>query len=74
MLRLNAVSEAFNSVLKVEYAHRHTFTTRTEARIRISTWITDFHNARRLHSVYGFQNPIDHEHHYQATLTKELAA
>ncbi|WP_328674755.1 IS3 family transposase [Streptomyces sp. NBC_00328] len=27
----NAVSEAFNSVLKVEYVHRHTFATRTEA-------------------------------------------
>ncbi|MET9915417.1 hypothetical protein ABZZ74_54105, partial [Streptomyces sp. NPDC006476] len=35
MFRLNAVSEAFNSVLKVEYVHRHTFRTRTEARIRI---------------------------------------
>ncbi|MET8249102.1 IS3 family transposase, partial [Streptomyces sp. NPDC005202] len=31
----NAVSEAFNSVLKVEYVHRHTFRTRTEARIKI---------------------------------------
>lgn len=39
----NAVSEAFNSVLKVEYVHRHAFTTRTEARIRIATWITDFY-------------------------------
>lgn len=39
----NAVSEAFNSVLKVEYVHRHTFATRTGARIRIATWITDFY-------------------------------
>jgi transposase InsO family protein len=29
----HAVSEAFNSVLKVEYVHWHTFATRTEARI-----------------------------------------
>jgi putative transposase len=70
----NAVSEAFNSVLKVEYVHRHTFTTRTEARIRIATWITDFYNSRRLHSVCGFQSPIDYEHNYQASLTEELAA
>ncbi|MFF2479109.1 hypothetical protein [Streptomyces sp. NPDC058066] len=33
----NAVSEAFNSVLKVEYAHRHTFATRAEDRIKIAT-------------------------------------
>ena len=51
MFRLNAVSEAFNSVLRVEYVPRHTFATRTEARIRIATWITDFYNARRLNSV-----------------------
>ena len=70
----NAVSEAFNSVLKVEYVHRHTFATRTEARIRIATWITDFYNARRLHSVCGFKSPIDYEHDYWAGLTEGLAA
>ncbi|MGW4564171.1 IS3 family transposase [Streptomyces sp. NPDC004561] len=70
----NAVSEAFNSVLKVEYVHRHTFATRAEARIRIATWITDFYNVRRLHSVCGFKSPIDHEHDYWAGLTEELAA
>ncbi|MFF7314685.1 integrase core domain-containing protein [Streptomyces sp. NPDC008137] len=62
---MNAVSEAFNSVLKVEYAHRHAFATRAEDRIRIATWITDFYNARRLHSVCGFKSPIDYEHDYQ---------
>ncbi|MEV6406521.1 integrase core domain-containing protein [Streptomyces bobili] len=70
----NAVSEAFNSVLKVEYVHRHPFATRTEARTRIATWITDFYNSRRLHSVCGFKSPIDYEHSYQASLTEELAA
>ncbi|MFJ9800004.1 IS3 family transposase [Streptomyces wuyuanensis] len=70
----NAVSEAFNSVLKVEYVHRHTLRTRTQARIRIATWITDFYNARRLHSVCGFKSPIDYERDYRATLTEGLAA
>jgi len=70
----NAVSEAFNSVLKVEYVHRSTFTTRTEARIRIATWITDFYNTRRLHSVCHWKSPIGHEHDYWASLTEELAA
>ncbi|MFF5306741.1 IS3 family transposase [Streptomyces sp. NPDC013161] len=70
----NAVSEAFNSVLKVEYVYRHTFRTRAEARIKIATWITDFYNTRRLHSVCGFKSPIDDEREYQATLAEGLAA
>ncbi|MFG2563745.1 integrase core domain-containing protein, partial [Streptomyces sp. NPDC048496] len=70
----NAVSEAFNSVLKVEYVHRHTFGTRAEARIKIATWITDFYNARRLHSVCDFKSPIDYEREYWAGLTVGLAA
>ncbi|WP_107120613.1 IS3 family transposase, partial [Streptomyces griseoruber] len=70
----NAVSEAFNSVLKVEYVHRHTFRTRTGARIKIATWITDFYKAGRLHSVCGFKSPIDYEREYRATLAEALAA
>jgi putative transposase len=54
----NAVSESFNSVLKVEYIHRHTFTTRTEARLRIATWITGFYNTRRRHSAAAGHPPI----------------
>jgi transposase InsO family protein len=70
----NAVSEAFNSVLKVEYVHRRTFTTRTEARLKIATWITGFYNTRRLHSVCGYRSPIDYEQDHQADPTVELAA
>ena len=70
----NAVSEAFNSVLKVEYVHRHSFGTRAEARIRIATWITDFYNARRLHSMCDFKSPIDYEREHWASLTMGLAA
>ncbi|WP_328778929.1 IS3 family transposase [Streptomyces canus] len=70
----NAVSKAFNSVLKVEYVHRHTFATRAAARIRIATWITDFYNTRRLHSVCHWKSPIDYEHDYWASFTEELAA
>ncbi|MFD8219135.1 integrase core domain-containing protein [Streptomyces sp. NPDC059697] len=72
-MNANAVSEAFNSVLKVEYVHRRTFATRAEARIRIATWITDFYNARRLHSVCGFKSSTDYEHEYWADLGKGLA-
>ncbi|WP_445035929.1 DDE-type integrase/transposase/recombinase [Streptomyces hayashii] len=70
----NAVSEAFNSVLKVEYVHRRTFTTRTEARLKIATWITTFYNTRRLHSVFGYRSPIDYHQDHQADPTAELAA
>jgi putative transposase len=70
----NAVSEAFNSVLKVEYVHRRTFATRTEARLKIATWITRFYNTRRLHSVCGYRSPTDYERDHQAGPTMELAA
>ncbi|WP_107093230.1 DDE-type integrase/transposase/recombinase [Streptomyces sp. MMG1121] len=70
----SAVSEAFSSVRTVDYVHRHTFRTRTEARIRIATWITDFYNARRLHTMCGFKSPIDYERDYRTTLAEELAA
>jgi putative transposase len=70
----NAVSEAFNSVLKAEYVHRHTFATRTDARLRIATWITGFYNTHRLHSVCGYQSPLDHEQDHRANSASELAA
>ncbi|MFB7269735.1 IS3 family transposase [Streptomyces sp. NPDC056244] len=70
----NAVSEAFNSVRKVEYVHRHSFTTRTVARLKIATWITGFHNTRRLHSVCGYRSPTDDERDHQADPALELAA
>lgn len=74
----NAVSESFNSVLKVEFVHRHTFATRPEARIRIATWISDFYNTRRRHSAAGGLPPIEFEHVMQqrraAGLQKAQAA
>jgi putative transposase len=71
---INAVSEAFNSVLKVEYVHRHTFATRTEARLKIATWITGFYNTRRLHSVCGYHSPIDYERNHRVNSALGLAA
>ncbi|MFZ3495920.1 hypothetical protein ACODT5_22335 [Streptomyces sp. 5.8] len=56
-----------------EYVHRRTLRTLTEARIRIATWITDFYNIRRLHSVCGSKNPIDYEDEHRAGLTAGLA-
>jgi len=70
----NAVSEAFNSVLKVEYVHRQHFHTRAEARIRIGTWIADFYNTRRIHSVCGFLSPVEFERQYWAEQVLQEAA
>jgi hypothetical protein len=62
-------------VLKVEYVHRHTVATRTEARLRIATWIAGFYNnTHRLHSVCEYQSPIDYEHDHRANSASELAA
>jgi transposase InsO family protein len=57
----NAVAEATFSTIKVEYVHRHQFRTRTEARLKIATWITDFYNRHRRHSVCDGRSPIDYE-------------
>jgi putative transposase len=57
----NAVAEATFSTIKVEYVHRRQFRTRAEARLKIATWITDFYNRRRRHSVCDGHSPIDYE-------------
>jgi transposase InsO family protein len=57
----NAASEAFNSIIKVEYIHRHRFRTRAEARLKVATWIVDFYNTRRRHSACDGMSPINYE-------------
>ncbi len=57
----NAVAEAFNSTIKVEFIHRNQFATRDQARTQISTWITEFYNPRRRHSACNGMSPDDYE-------------
>ncbi|MFE7528612.1 IS3 family transposase [Kitasatospora sp. NPDC057542] len=57
----NAAAESFNSLVKVEYIHRHRFATRAEARLKIATWIADFYNTRRRHSGAGGLPPVEFE-------------
>lgn len=57
----NAVSESFNSVLKVEFVYRHSFATHAEARIRIATCIAGFYNTRRRHGAAGGLTPTEFE-------------
>lgn len=56
-----AVAGSFHSTIKVEYIHRHRFATRTEARLKIATWITGFYNTRRRHSEAGGLPPVQFE-------------
>jgi len=69
----NAAAESFNSTIKVEYIHRHRFATRSEARLKISTWIVDFYNLRRRHSTCDGMSPIDYER-FMAEARKGKAA
>ncbi|MFE2093704.1 integrase core domain-containing protein [Streptomyces sp. NPDC059460] len=57
----NAAAESFNSLIKVEFIHRTQFTTRTEARLKIATWIADFYNTKRRHSAAGGLPPVEFE-------------
>ncbi|SCG77595.1 integrase core domain-containing protein [Micromonospora inositola] len=69
----NAVAEATFSTIKVEYIHRRMFRTRTEARLKIATWITDFYNQRRRHSVCDWRSPIDYERSTASALEAQAA-
>ena len=57
----NAAAESFNSLIKVEYIHRHHFTTRDQARIKIAAWITDFYNTCRRHTSAAGHPPAEFE-------------
>ncbi|MFI1184089.1 IS3 family transposase [Streptomyces sp. NPDC020799] len=70
----NAVAEATNSTLKVEYIHRQQFRTRTEARIKIATWITGWYNPRRRHSACDWLSPIDYESRHHTNRRQHQAA
>ncbi len=70
----NSPAEAFNSLLKVEFVHRHRFGTRVEAGLRIVTWITGFYNPKRRHSLCGGMSPITYETHMAAVRAAAAAA
>jgi transposase InsO family protein len=66
------VAEATSSI-KVKYVHRQRFRTRAEARLKIATWITDFYNRRRRHSVCNGRSPIDYERSTAQALKAQAA-
>ena len=56
----NAVIESWHSTLEFELRAVEYFTTRAEARARVSAWIEDYNRHRR-HSALGMMSPIDYE-------------
>ncbi|MFD0883231.1 transposase [Streptosporangium algeriense] len=57
----NAPAESFNATLKVEFAYRHRFATRAEARLRVATWIADFYNTQRQYGATDGLPPLVYE-------------
>lgn len=66
----NAAAESFFSTLEHEVLSRHHFRTREEARKVVVSWVVDFYNSRRRHSVCGSKSPID----YEASWASQAAA
>jgi putative transposase len=61
----NAVIESWHSTLEFELRSLEHFTTRAEARARVSAWIQDY-NTQRRHSALGMMSPLDYERSLQA--------
>jgi len=66
----NAAAESFFSTLEHEVLSRHHFKTKEEARKVVVSWVVDFYNRRRRHSVCGSKSPID----YETSWTNQAAA
>jgi len=60
----NALAESFFGVLKNEYVHHQTFTTRAEAKTGIAEYIEVFYNRQRIHSKLGYMTPQHTENQY----------
>jgi putative transposase len=56
----NAMAESFFAGLECELIDRKTFKTRTEARLKVFTWIEGWYNPRR-YSALGYLSPINFE-------------
>ena len=61
----NAVIESWHSTLEWELRALEHFTTKTQARARITAWIEDYNHHRR-HSALGMRSPVNYEKALQA--------
>ncbi len=61
----NAAMESWIGTLKTEWAHRHNYRTRDQARTDVFRYIEGFYNRRRRHSTLNYLSPEEFEqlHH-----------
>jgi transposase InsO family protein len=57
----NSMAESFDSTLKRELIHRHSWANRQTAKTAIFEYIEGFHNTRRRHSALGHLRPSAYE-------------
>lgn len=57
----NAKIEAFFSTLKREEVYLHDYQTLAEARVRLTQFLDDVYNTKRLHSSLGYRPPAEFE-------------
>ncbi len=61
----NAMAESFFATLECELLDRRSFTTKTEARTALFTYIEGWYNPRRRHSGLGYLSPANFEKKHQ---------
>lgn len=62
----NAMAESFFASLECELIARRKWTSKSEARTAVFTWIEGWYNPRRLHSALDYLSPIQFEEKYCA--------
>ena len=70
----NAPTESFFASLKRELVYRRHFTTRSEAKRAIFSWIEVWYNRKRRHSSLGYLSPEAFEQQYQQQQLRLMAA
>jgi putative transposase len=63
----NAMAESFFASLECELIARGTWTSKTQAKTAVFTWIEAWYNPRRLHSALGYLSPNQYEEKQRAT-------
>ena len=57
----NAMAESFFASLECEVINRYSWKTKTEARLKIFTWIEAWYNPHRRHSGIDYLSPNNYE-------------
>ena len=61
----NAMAESFFASLECELIDRHSWQTKTEARLALFTWIEAWYNPKRRHSALNYLSPVNYERRYR---------